>query len=531
MKQPRVWMTGLLAISSFFLYAEQNLLGPNLSAVADEFGFTDHERDSKLGGEISLGFFIVGGICGLFFGWLTDSSHINIPRARLFSMVIVLGEVGCLGTYISRSYLELFAYRVLTGIAIGGASPVIYSILGDLWDQSQRVRVSTIMGLSMSSGAAMGQILAGYLGPAFGWRFPFLIVAVPALLCAGILSIQSEIGTNPSKDPDEDQGLKRQKSTGSLGGVRSTSPIVSSKGTALKDLHENAHTRERDREISDSSDSEPLINTPNRRSLMRREGNIIPGEGFAGKNQFRQYMEKLVLSTDVDFSEVSDKVNEVFAVKTALFIFCQGIFGCIPWSIIGIYLNDYLSNDLNMHIHRSTLVMVLFGVGAIVGQVAGGWTGQALFNRDPRLQCIMMGVTSILGSVPMITIVNYRQRDTHGFLFYFFFFCGGILAAVTGPNIRSILQNVIKPENRGIGFALYTLFDDVGKGGGPFFVAKLVVMFNSRKLAFNFGMLGWVVGGLVCIAMTQTIVRDCAALQKLDSKHEKGLANSRKLAV
>ena len=143
-------------------------MGPNLSAVAAEFGFSSHERDSKLGGEISLGFFIVGGICGLFFGWLTDSSRIKIPRARLFSLVIVLGEIGCLGTYISRTYRELFLYRVLTGISIGGASPVIYSMLGDLWDQSQRVRISTVMGLSMSSGAAIGQILAGYAGPVFG---------------------------------------------------------------------------------------------------------------------------------------------------------------------------------------------------------------------------------------------------------------------------------------------------------------------------------------------------------------------------
>ena len=188
----RVFTTGLLAASSFFLFAEQNLLGPNLSAVAAEFGFSDHERDAKLGGEISLGFFIVGGICGLFFGWLTDSSRVNIPRTQLYALVIVLGEIGCLWTYVSRSYVELLAARIITGISIGGSSPVIYSILGDLWDQTQRVRVSTIMGLAMSSGAAIGQILAGYVGPVHGWRMPFLIVAVPALVCAAILAIQPD---------------------------------------------------------------------------------------------------------------------------------------------------------------------------------------------------------------------------------------------------------------------------------------------------------------------------------------------------
>ena len=37
-------------------------MAPSLSAVAAEFGFTDEEKDLKLGGEVSIGFFLVGGI-------------------------------------------------------------------------------------------------------------------------------------------------------------------------------------------------------------------------------------------------------------------------------------------------------------------------------------------------------------------------------------------------------------------------------------------------------------------------------------
>ena len=46
----------LLFILSFFLFADQNLMGPNLSQIADDFGFNKIERDFKLGGEISLVF-------------------------------------------------------------------------------------------------------------------------------------------------------------------------------------------------------------------------------------------------------------------------------------------------------------------------------------------------------------------------------------------------------------------------------------------------------------------------------------------
>ena len=46
----------LLFILSFFLFADQNLMAPNLSQIADDFGFNDFEKDIKLGGEISLVF-------------------------------------------------------------------------------------------------------------------------------------------------------------------------------------------------------------------------------------------------------------------------------------------------------------------------------------------------------------------------------------------------------------------------------------------------------------------------------------------
>ena len=56
----------LLFIISFFLFADQNLMGPNLTQIAQEFGFNDTERDIKLGGHISLVFWLIGGFVTLF---------------------------------------------------------------------------------------------------------------------------------------------------------------------------------------------------------------------------------------------------------------------------------------------------------------------------------------------------------------------------------------------------------------------------------------------------------------------------------
>ena len=61
MKQsPYLYETTLLCICTIFLFADQNLLSPNLTLIATEFGFTDKGKNDLLGGRIALGFFLVG---------------------------------------------------------------------------------------------------------------------------------------------------------------------------------------------------------------------------------------------------------------------------------------------------------------------------------------------------------------------------------------------------------------------------------------------------------------------------------------
>ena len=65
----------MLSLTTTFLFADQNLMAPNLTAIADSFGFSNEERDSKLGGQIAVGFFLVGApVC--------------------FSLLMCIGETG-----------------------------------------------------------------------------------------------------------------------------------------------------------------------------------------------------------------------------------------------------------------------------------------------------------------------------------------------------------------------------------------------------------------------------------------------------
>lgn len=351
---------------------------------------------------MSLGFFLVGGACGLIVGWLADGAGgTALSRPKLFALVVLLGEISCIGTYRSTTYHELLLCRIMTGISIGGASPIMYSILGDCWSSSSRVHVSTLLGLSMGSGAAIGQIIAAILGPIYGWRFPFLVVAVPAIVCAVLLL------TTVSDPP--------------RGGFENTNPDDTLVAQLVK-----------------PDAASPSLNP----------------------YEFRK-----------DDSECV-KALSIFQTRTVTLILIQGMFGCIPWSIISVFLTDYLSADLGMSVARATGTMTVFGIGCLSGQIFGGWIGQRLYNKDPRLQCLLIGTTTLCAMVPILAIINteakFSGNENKISPYYLIaFIIGGFLATIGGPNVRSILQNVTVAETRGVAFAAFNLCDDVGGSSNP----------------------------------------------------------------
>lgn len=82
--------------------------------LSKEFHFDDAAKNQKLGADISLGFFAVGGIVAILIGYLADVTD----RCLLLTCIVFLGEVSCLLTFFSRTYEELFLCRIFTGKSI-----------------------------------------------------------------------------------------------------------------------------------------------------------------------------------------------------------------------------------------------------------------------------------------------------------------------------------------------------------------------------------------------------------------------------
>eukprot|EP00960_Hanusia_phi_P015857 467366-Hanusia_phi.AAC.1 len=84
----RIVTVTMICLLTACLFADQNLMAPNLTAISKEFEFTAQQRDEKLGGEVAFAFFLAGAPIALWIGWLAD----KMPRKWLFCGVVILGE-------------------------------------------------------------------------------------------------------------------------------------------------------------------------------------------------------------------------------------------------------------------------------------------------------------------------------------------------------------------------------------------------------------------------------------------------------
>lgn len=184
----KLYPVAIFCVTSALLFADQNLMAPNLTDIAKSFGFDDSERDKYLGGYIGAAFYMFGAPAALVFGYLSN----YVSRRLLFVIAVLLGEGPCILTIFVTRYWQLFVLRLLTGISIGGCLPLIFSLLSDMYEHEQRSLVSAVVQVAVGMGIAAGQGVAGYIGPWLGWRWPFVIVAIPAILCAGLMYATTE---------------------------------------------------------------------------------------------------------------------------------------------------------------------------------------------------------------------------------------------------------------------------------------------------------------------------------------------------
>jgi ABC-type branched-subunit amino acid transport system ATPase component/predicted MFS family arabinose efflux permease len=133
----------------------------------------------------------LAGLTGLFFilgavplGYLADRTR----RPYLVAVCSVVFTVFTLLTGFVRNAWQLAVTRVMTGIGKANSLPVHGSLLADAYPIAGRSRVFAIHNLANPVGLLLGPLLAGGVaamaGGSSGWRWAFVVLAVPAAALA-----------------------------------------------------------------------------------------------------------------------------------------------------------------------------------------------------------------------------------------------------------------------------------------------------------------------------------------------------------
>ncbi len=193
--------------------------------------------------------------------------------------------------------------------------------------------MSTVIGIAMSAGISIGQLLAGLVGNTLGWRAPFLFISIPAILLAIVTALTAK---EPVRGEVDRLSLASQSTSQAL--QRET--IVSYQNQI---------------EISRTNEHGDITTLENSASVVFNE--LLHPESSASEQMIVSESIRTKPGGGVRISSF----HYVFTTPSIIIIILQGIPGCIPWGFIYVFLNDYLSSSRDFTVEIATASLFLFG--------------------------------------------------------------------------------------------------------------------------------------------------------------------------
>jgi MFS transporter, Spinster family, sphingosine-1-phosphate transporter len=114
------------------------------------------------------------------FGWIGDRRS----RTGLASFGLAVWSLATAVAGFAPGYRTLLAARTVVGVGEASFGTVSPGLVADYFPKERRGRVLAYFYLAIPVGSALGYLLGGTLGQAFGWHAAFLLVGAPGLLLA-----------------------------------------------------------------------------------------------------------------------------------------------------------------------------------------------------------------------------------------------------------------------------------------------------------------------------------------------------------
>ncbi len=216
----------------------------------------------------------------------------------------------------------------------------------------------------------------------------------------------------------------------------------------------------------------------------------------------------------------------IFANKTNLWTFLQGLPGTVPWGILGFFMIDFLELKRHFKKEEATLIFMLIGAGLLIGSVLFANIAERLYKKNPKSMPFLCGIGILAGVIPAYILFNIPIETKPLFndflIFSIIAFVAGFLVSVPFANVKAILMNVNRPEHRGSVFAVFNITDNIGQGFGPAIGGLLLVF--GYQFVMNFSIFWWIPAGILFLVMITSITKDRNNLQELMQNRAKEMS-------
>ncbi len=165
----RTWLISLAGW--MFDFYDLVLFSFLLIPIGRDLHLSNEQQAVLLG--VALG---ASGIGGIVFGYLSDV----FGRKRVMMWTICLYSAGTALTALSTGSQTLLAFRLLTGLGVGGEWAVGHALLAESTPQRMRGRASALLQAGEPLGVGLAAVMGFLIAPIIGWRAVFLVSATSA---------------------------------------------------------------------------------------------------------------------------------------------------------------------------------------------------------------------------------------------------------------------------------------------------------------------------------------------------------------
>ncbi len=216
------------------------------------------------------------------------------------------------------------------------------------------------------------------------------------------------------------------------------------------------------------------------------------------------------LTSDIYKVKLSD-LKKIIKKRSLLLLFLQAVFGTIPWNTISFWIITYMSIERKLPYFLIMIVMLVWIVMMVAGNVVSGYLSDFLFKKIPSGRVVLATIVVFLAAV-LIYFTMYSPTFS-GFLVF------GVLTAfeipMAGPSVNAAVMDITEPELRGSALAYLNFFSAAGSTVGPFLGGVLGAAISLKYAITLISSVTWVAQGILFAILIFTMPGDVKKLREI----------------